>query len=345
MKRWLAALAVFAACACHVDIAAAQSRSPTLWQRIVSVFAPRSLLRHPAGQHPSDNPQKVAAQAKPTEAPPAGTPPQPAGEPEQVAALAPTPNPAPAAPPVESALGAEPSAEAAELEGALAAAESPPAAVQPGAGIPVAAAKPSRKHEHRDKAKARSHADTTAALPPSAPANITQPVTAFAESSEPPSTVAWGAAPAQFKPTKKAKHNKAAPGYELASLGSPGLKAALAPESTQPETAPQRFDGSVFPPAPSHGSVCNTGRKVITAYYWEGSHTASGQPFNPHAMTAAHRVLPFGTHLNVTNPRTGQSVEVIVNDRGPYVSGVGLDLSIGAAQAIGLHGTGSVCIL
>ena len=84
---------------------------------------------------------------------------------------------------------------------------------------------------------------------------------------------------------------------------------------------------------------------MITAYYWEGSHTASGQPFNPHAMTAAHRTLPFGTHLNVTNPRTGKSVEVIVNDRGPYTAGVGLDLSIGAAQAIGLHGTGSVCIL
>jgi rare lipoprotein A len=362
MKHWLAALAVFAACACHVDIAAAQSHSPTLWQRIVSVFAPRPPVRHPAGQHQSDDPQKVAAQAKPMEALPtsAGMLPQPAGEPERVAALAPTPDPAPAAPPIETASGAEPSpaqlqaapaaaepsAQAAELGDALPAAESPPAVVQPGAAIPVAAAKPSRKHEHRDKAKARSHADTTAALPPSASANITQqPVTALAEPSEPPSTVASGAAPAQFKPTKKAKHNKAAPGYELASLGSPGLKAALAPESTQPETAPQRFDGSAFPPAPSHGSVCNTGRKVITAYYWEGSHTASGQPFNPHAMTAAHRTLPFGTHLNVTNPRTGQSVEVIVNDRGPYVSGVGLDLSIGAAQAIGLHGTGSVCIL
>jgi rare lipoprotein A len=353
MKHWLAALAVFAACACHVDIAAAQSRSPTLWQRIVSVFAPRPPVRHPAGQHPSDDPQKVSAQAKPMEAPPAGTPPQPAGEPEQVAALAPAPDPAPAPPPVETASGAEPvvpvaaepSAQAAGLGDTLPAAESPPAVVQPDTAIPVAAAKPSRKHEHRDKAKARSHADTTAALPPSAPANVTQPVTALAEPSEPPSTVASGAAAAQFKPTKKAKHNKAAPGYELASLGSPGLKAALAPESTQPETAPQRFDGSAFPPAPSHGSVCNTGRKVITAYYWEGSHTASGQPFNPHAMTAAHRTLPFGTHLNVTNPRTGQSVEVIVNDRGPYVSGVGLDLSIGAAQAIGLHGTGSVCIL
>jgi rare lipoprotein A len=168
---------------------------------------------------------------------------------------------------------------------------------------------------------------------------------ALAEPSEPPSTVSPGAGTAAFKPTKKVKRKEAAaPGYQLASLGSPGLKAALAPDGVQPEAAPRSYDGA-FPAAPSHGSVCNVGRKVVTAYYWEGSRTASGQPFNPQAMTAAHRTLPFGTRLNVVNPRTGKSVEVTVNDRGPYVSGVGLDLSLGAAQAIGLHGTGSVCIL
>jgi rare lipoprotein A len=61
-------------------------------------------------------------------------------------------------------------------------------------------------------------------------------------------------------------------------------------------------------------------------------------------MTAAHRTLPFGTRLTVTNPRTGKSVIVFVNDRGPFVSGVGLDLSVGAAQVIGLRSTGTVCI-
>jgi rare lipoprotein A len=84
---------------------------------------------------------------------------------------------------------------------------------------------------------------------------------------------------------------------------------------------------------------------VVSAYYWEGSHTASGQPFNPHGLTAAHRTLPFGTHLTVSNPRTGKTVTVLINDRGPFVRGVSLDLSLGAAQAIGLHSTGSVCIL
>jgi rare lipoprotein A len=331
MKRWLAALAVFAACACHVDIAAADTRPPTLWQRIVSVFAPRPAIRHPAGQHFGDAAQKTAATAKPaTEASaPAASPLQPSAPLEQLAALPPESNPAAAAVPVETS-SAPPLPETAQLQ------------VAPS----VTPAKPTRKHEHRDKANAQSRTDTTAALPLSTPLSKTESVAAsvvaFAEPSEPPSTIAPGAGAPAFKPAKKAKHSP--PGYELASLGSPGLKAALAPENAQPDTAPRPFEGA-FPSAPSHGSVCNVGRKVVTAYYWEGSHTASGQPFNPHAMTAAHRTLPFGTHLNVVNPRTGKSVEVIVNDRGPYTPGVGLDLSIGAAQAIGLHGTGSVCIL
>ncbi len=82
----------------------------------------------------------------------------------------------------------------------------------------------------------------------------------------------------------------------------------------------------------------------MSAFYWQGQRTASGQRFDPQGMTAAHRTLPFGTRLTVTNPRTGKSVTVVINDRGPFVSGVALDLSLGAAQAIGMHGTGSVCI-
>jgi rare lipoprotein A len=90
---------------------------------------------------------------------------------------------------------------------------------------------------------------------------------------------------------------------------------------------------------------CGGGKRIISAYYWEGRHTASGQPFNPRGMTAAHRTLPFGTQLTVSNPRTGKSVTVVINDRGPYTSGVSLDLSLGAAQAIGMRGTGAVCLL
>ena len=133
---------------------------------------------------------------------------------------------------------------------------------------------------------------------------------------------------------------------QVAILGAPNLKAALPAETARrsrrcgPQMNPARRR-----PGRTQKSACNGGRRVVSAYYWEGRHTASGQPFNPRGMTAAHRTLPFGTRLNVTNPRTGKTVNVLINDRGPFVRGVSLDLSLGAAQAIGLQGTGSVCIL
>jgi rare lipoprotein A len=89
---------------------------------------------------------------------------------------------------------------------------------------------------------------------------------------------------------------------------------------------------------------CASGERIITAFYWEGKHTASGEPFDPDGFTAAHRTLPFGTKLLVVNPRNGKSVTVRVNDRGPFVKGVTLDLSRGAAKAIGMQGTGAVCM-
>ncbi len=78
----------------------------------------------------------------------------------------------------------------------------------------------------------------------------------------------------------------------------------------------------------------------MASYYGNeaGSRTASGQHFNQGAMTCAHRSLPFGTKLRVTHG--GQSVIVTVNDRGPFVRGRVLDLSTGAARAIGLIGAG-----
>jgi rare lipoprotein A len=107
----------------------------------------------------------------------------------------------------------------------------------------------------------------------------------------------------------------------------------------EPVTGPQ-----VREPRKSNLTDCNGSKRIISAFYWQGQRTASGQRFDPQGMTAAHRTLPFGTRLIVTNPRTGKSVTVVINDRGPFVSGVALDLSLGAAQAIGMHGTGSVCI-
>ena len=90
--------------------------------------------------------------------------------------------------------------------------------------------------------------------------------------------------------------------------------------------------------APSSGS----GRSFsgMASFYGNesGSKTASGQRFNQNALTAAHRSLPFGTKLRVTHG--GRSVVVTINDRGPFVRGRVLDLSTGAARAIGLTSAG-----
>jgi rare lipoprotein A len=88
-----------------------------------------------------------------------------------------------------------------------------------------------------------------------------------------------------------------------------------------------------------------SGQRVVATYYVSGRRTASGQAFNPGGLTAAHRTLPFGTHVTVTNPHTGASVTVVINDRGPFTRGVTLDLSHGAARAIGMRGTQWVCML
>lgn len=73
-----------------------------------------------------------------------------------------------------------------------------------------------------------------------------------------------------------------------------------------------------------------------------GRKTASGERMNPHAMTAAHKTYPFGSMVLVTH--LGRSVTVKINDRGPFVKGRCIDLSWGAAKAIGIHGVGSVTV-
>jgi rare lipoprotein A (peptidoglycan hydrolase) len=78
------------------------------------------------------------------------------------------------------------------------------------------------------------------------------------------------------------------------------------------------------------------------SYYWQPQQLASGGTFNPNAMTAAHKTLPFGTKVRVTNERNGQSVVVTINDRGPYVAGRIIDLSAGAAGVIGMKQAGVV---
>lgn len=78
----------------------------------------------------------------------------------------------------------------------------------------------------------------------------------------------------------------------------------------------------------------------MASYYKMGGVTASGEAFRPMGLTAAHRKLSFGTKLKVTNLRNGRTVIVRVNDRGPFIGSRILDLSLGAANVIGLTQSG-----
>jgi rare lipoprotein A len=92
----------------------------------------------------------------------------------------------------------------------------------------------------------------------------------------------------------------------------------------------------------ANAAIASAGRSFsgVASFYGNesGSKTASGQRFNQNAMTAAHRTLPFGTKLRVTHG--SRSVVVTINDRGPFIRGRVLDLSTGAARAVGLTSAG-----
>jgi rare lipoprotein A len=78
----------------------------------------------------------------------------------------------------------------------------------------------------------------------------------------------------------------------------------------------------------------------FASYYKSGRRTASGERFNPQDFTAAHRTLPFGTRVLVTNLGNGKSVIVRINDRGPFIRSRVIDLSLGAAKLVGLTRSG-----
>jgi rare lipoprotein A len=78
----------------------------------------------------------------------------------------------------------------------------------------------------------------------------------------------------------------------------------------------------------------------MASYYWQPQRLASGGRFDPNAMTAAHKTLPFGTRVRVKHLDNGRSVDVLINDRGPYIAGRLIDLSRAAASKIGMTGQG-----
>lgn len=97
-----------------------------------------------------------------------------------------------------------------------------------------------------------------------------------------------------------------------------------------------------LPDRPTFGAVQST-FSGMASWYGPGFHgrtSASGERFNQYAMTAAHRTLPFGTMVEVTNLNNGSTTVVRINDRGPFSHGRVIDLSAAAAQAIGMMGSG-----
>lgn len=91
-------------------------------------------------------------------------------------------------------------------------------------------------------------------------------------------------------------------------------------------------------------SIANAQIGIASIYGSKGGRTANGEQVSPRALTAAHKTLPFGTHVRVTNRRNGRSVIVRINDRGPFVRGRIIDLTPAGARALGFSGLAPVTL-
>lgn len=187
------------------------------------------------------------------------------------------------------------------------------------------------------------------------------------------STTAWAAIGNDDSPEGTASPSSARTTPNPATPGSPAPKPpAAAPPETTKSPGPTRSQAPTSSSEPAKRSAPSTSEPLPSAkspepkaktetaksettkpkfrvlstgscgasYYGEPQMTASGERFNPSAMTAAHKTLPLGSKVRVTNPNNGESVTVRINDRGPYVGGRCLDLSRAAFAAIGNVGAG-----
>ena len=115
-------------------------------------------------------------------------------------------------------------------------------------------------------------------------------------------------------------------------------------ETTQENLTVQQnqFDSGIFSDRPPATQLAQSYRGKASWYgkKFHGRPTASGEIYNSNAMTAAHRSLPFGTRVKVTNLNNGRSVVVPINDRGPFIKGRIIDVSAGAARSLGMIQSG-----
>ena len=85
-----------------------------------------------------------------------------------------------------------------------------------------------------------------------------------------------------------------------------------------------------------------SGEWVTASMYWEDKLDASGNRFDPIGWHAAHKTLPFGTVIRVSNPKNHRSINITINDRGPFIAGRDLDLTLGAGTLLGFKGLGQL---
>ncbi|MFF4877276.1 MULTISPECIES: septal ring lytic transglycosylase RlpA family protein [unclassified Micromonospora] len=159
-----------------------------------------------------------------------------------------------------------------------------------------------------------------------------------------------GPAAIEFAPTVAASSlAPSSPAASPSASASPSVTAS--PSASRSPQAASRNKARTAAPKPSPTAKKTTAApKVLdsgscgASFYSEGQLTANGESFNPNELTAAHKTLPFNTKVRVTNPNSGKSVVVRINDRGPFIDGRCLDLSRAAFATIASVDVGALTV-
>ncbi|MEU0564917.1 septal ring lytic transglycosylase RlpA family protein [Nonomuraea sp. NPDC005983] len=170
--------------------------------------------------------------------------------------------------------------------------------------------------------------------------DLAAPSPATPEPSTPAPTSSGTPSPASTPDTTPSAASKPKPSSAPRTSSAPNPPNGALPKTVKTEQAraPKKSE-----PAKPKTRVLSSGT-CGASYYDEGQMTASGERFDPSAMTAAHKSLPMGSRVRVTNPSSGESVTVRINDRGPFVGGRCLDLSAAAFKAIGSISAGVMTV-
>ena len=120
-----------------------------------------------------------------------------------------------------------------------------------------------------------------------------------------------------------------------------GCSKRVLPSSSPEHTKPYKVGKKWYKPLPRSEGFRQRGKASWYGKKFHGRKTASGEIYNMHAMTAAHKTLPLGTYVRVHNLENNRKIEVKINDRGPFVRGRIIDLSYKAAKKIGIVGLGT----